>query len=111
MFWAEPVSAQKNLPPLTPDLARKSLMEIRERSSRDNLAAALLLCWATFEAIGRMLVPGQLERPQPPGRLLRVLAQGGYVTPDEADQLRRLANLRNELSHGGLGGLRGTERC
>jgi uncharacterized protein YutE (UPF0331/DUF86 family) len=50
-----------------------------------------------------MLVPGQLERPEPPGRLVQVLAQGGYVTPDEADQLRRLANLRNELSHGGLG--------
>ncbi|WP_365948185.1 hypothetical protein [Tardiphaga sp.] len=40
--------------------------------------------------------------PQTQGRLVQVLAGEGYVTPDEADFLRRSASLRNRLIHGEL---------
>jgi uncharacterized protein YutE (UPF0331/DUF86 family) len=60
------------------------------------------MAWATFEAIGRAILPAKLQRPQPPGRLTEVLAAEGYVTPTEADQLRHLAESRSQLIHGGL---------
>lgn len=66
------------------------------------LAPALLMSWATLEALGRTLLPERLVRPQTPGRLVEVLATDGYVTPSEADRLRELARVRNRLIHGGL---------
>jgi len=51
---------------------------------------------------GRALLPRKFTRPQTPGRLVEELASVGYVTPDEADLLRRLADLRNSLIHGNL---------
>ena len=63
---------------------------------------AFLLAWATFEAIARVLIPSQMQRPQTPGRLVQVLASEGYLTPTEADSLRLLADKRNKLIHGEL---------
>ena len=66
------------------------------------LTAALLTGWAVFEAAARALLPSSLIRPQPPARLIETLASEGYVTPDEADMLRRISRTRNELAHGRL---------
>jgi uncharacterized protein YutE (UPF0331/DUF86 family) len=66
------------------------------------IGPSLLLAWATFEALARAVVSGEFQRPQTPGRLVQVLAQGGYLTPTEADKLRRLAEKRNKLIHGDL---------
>lgn len=63
---------------------------------------ALLIAWASFEALGRRLLPGQFERPQTPGRLVEVLATEGLLTPDEADAVRQLIASRNRLIHGDL---------
>ena len=60
------------------------------------------MAWATFEATGRAILPGRLQRPQTPGRLIEVLATEGHITPTEADHLRRLAESRNHLIHGDL---------
>jgi len=72
------------------------LIELGERK------AALLMSWASFEAIGRALLPKRFVRPQSPGRLIEVLATDGQLLPNEADTLRRLADLRNRLIHGKL---------
>lgn len=64
--------------------------------------AALLIGWSTLEALGRSLFDKALQRPQPSMRLVEALAGRGDVTPSEADLLRKLAHLRNQLSHGKL---------
>jgi uncharacterized protein YutE (UPF0331/DUF86 family) len=64
--------------------------------------SAMLLCWATLEAIGRRLMHEEFSRPQTPGRLVQGLASKGHVTPDEADFLRISASTRNRLIHGEL---------
>lgn len=61
---------------------------------------SLLTAWAAFEGASRLLLPDQLLRAQTPGRLVETLASQGYVTPDEADVLRRCAQLRNRVAHG-----------
>ena len=63
---------------------------------------ALVMAWATFEAIGRALLPEQFQRPQTPGRLVEVLGSGGYITPEEADTLRAAIAIRNAVVHGQL---------
>jgi uncharacterized protein YutE (UPF0331/DUF86 family) len=55
--------------------------------------------WSIFKAAS---TPQTLERPQTTGRLLEVLASDGAITPDEADELRQIARLRNEAAHGRL---------
>ena len=102
VFWAEPASPDRTVEAQTPDAIRKNVIEIRELCSRKSFTAALLVSWATFEAVGRILIPEQFKRPQTPGRLVQVLAQSGHLTPSEADSLRRLASLRNSLIHGDL---------
>ncbi len=102
VFWAEPASPDKTVEAQTPEAVRKNIVEIKELCARGSFAAALLVGWATFEAVGRILIPEQFRRPQTPGRLVQVLAQGGHLTPSEADSLRRLASLRNSLIHGDL---------
>jgi uncharacterized protein YutE (UPF0331/DUF86 family) len=62
---------------------------------------ALIMAWATLEAVGRALMPEQLKRPQTAGKLLEVLAEIGYLTPDEADVLRPAIALRDAAVHGG----------
>lgn len=62
----------------------------------------LLNAWSVFEAAARYLIPSNFERPQTPGRLLEILASDGYITPDEADSLRRLGGMRNDAAHGQL---------
>lgn len=64
--------------------------------------AALLLAWASLEAIARNLEPGETIRPQSPGRVVEILAAGGFVTPTQAELLRKMANIRNQLIHGNV---------
>jgi uncharacterized protein YutE (UPF0331/DUF86 family) len=63
---------------------------------------AMLLSWATLEAIGRNLMTRELLRPQTPGRVIEFMAQNGIATPNEADRLRTFAKIRNSLIHGEL---------
>lgn len=79
---------------------KKRIKKIEELQSQGHLEASLLLCWATFEALGRALQPEKFERAQTPRRLVEVLAGEGYLSPLEADHLRTLANKRNGIVHG-----------
>jgi hypothetical protein len=76
--------------------------EMKELAAEGHVGPAMLLGWATFEALGRAVLTEQFNRPQTPGRLVEVLATEGYLTPSEADWLRQLAESRNKLVHGEL---------
>jgi REase_AHJR-like len=80
----------------------KRLDEVRKLAAQGHLEPAMLLCWATFEAIARALMPQQLARPQSATRLVEIVAGEGIITPTEADRLRLLAAKRNSLAHGDL---------
>lgn len=64
--------------------------------------ASLLLAWASLEAIARHLNPAETTRPQTPGRVVELLAAGGFVTPTQAEGLRSMANIRNQVIHGNM---------
>jgi uncharacterized protein YutE (UPF0331/DUF86 family) len=80
----------------------QSAEEVKALIDEGHLRAALLMSWSTFEALGRTYMPDDFARPQSPSRLVQLLAQEGYVTPSEADVLRKLAEKRNVLIHGNV---------
>jgi uncharacterized protein YutE (UPF0331/DUF86 family) len=102
ILWASPTAAPARLRVQSVNTIERTLGEVDQLASEQRLEPALLLGWAAFEALGRVLLPEQLGRPQTPGRLVEILAQDGHLTPTEADELRRLAKKRNELIHGEL---------
>src|SRR5262249_2293446 len=81
---------------------RKQIQEIKALTEGKHFAAALMVAWATFEAMGRAVTPHHFKVPQTPGRLVQMLAGEGHLTPTEADDLRLLAEKRNNFIHGGL---------
>jgi uncharacterized protein YutE (UPF0331/DUF86 family) len=102
VVWIESTKTQASLPVQGADEVDSRLAEISELAAARHVEAAMLLAWATFEALARGLLTKEFERPQTPGRLVQVLAGNGHLTPTEADQLRTLAEKRNRLIHGGL---------
>jgi len=76
--------------------------EMRQLAASGHSEPAMLVGWATFEALARASMQDQLKRPQSPARLVHTLAADGVVTPREADLLRVLADKRNLLIHGDL---------
>ena len=113
VYWVSPSNTPEPIEPASAKDIAKSIESIEELASESMFAPALLMSWATLEGLGRALLPDRFPRPQTPGRLVEVLAGEGYVTPSEADLLRRLAKVRNQLIHGGLkarAGLKDIER-
>jgi uncharacterized protein YutE (UPF0331/DUF86 family) len=102
VYWVNPSSVRRAIEGASRNVIEQSIKAIEELTAGGRTGPALLMAWATFEAIGRAILPDRLQRPQPPGRLIGVLAAEGHVTPTEADHLRRMAESRNHLIHGGL---------
>jgi hypothetical protein len=102
LVYAPPVSADADIPVVSKQTVMEHLDRIEAAVDAMGPAAALLTGWAVFEAAARALLPASLARPQPPARLIEALASDGYVTPDEADTLRSLSRVRNEVAHGRL---------
>lgn len=102
IYYFSPVGAQDTLPVGSAQEIESALAEIRGLMSAGHSRAALLMGWAAFETLGRMLHPLKFSKAQSPGRLIEVLASDGYVTPSEADRLRVLAKDRNKVIHGDL---------
>ena len=102
LIWLSPTSELVALPRQTRETIKARIEEARALVSAIHVSAAMLLAWATFEAIARALSEASFNRPQTPGRLIEVLAAEGTISPSEADLLRRLAQLRNRLIHGEL---------
>ncbi|HEY0331051.1 MAG TPA: hypothetical protein VGC77_18375 [Rhodopseudomonas sp.] len=102
VFYASPLASGRNLGVASRQLIDGSIRQVEALLSAGHHQPALVMAWATFEAVGRALLPDQFRRPQTPARLVEVLASDGYVTPDEAQVLRRAIAPRNAVAHGGL---------
>jgi hypothetical protein len=102
IYYAHPVDDRSEPGLVSSSTIEESLSTIRDLIKIGQRRPALLMSWATFEAIGRALFPETFVRPQTPGRLVEVLAADGHLLPNEADVLRELANHRNRLIHGKL---------
>lgn len=100
--YAPPINSDANIPVVSKQTVFEHLDHLDASVDAMGFMAALLTGWAVFEAAARALLPFSLKRPQPPARLIETLASEGYVTPDEADMLRRLSRTRNEVAHGRL---------
>ncbi|WP_254070348.1 hypothetical protein [Acidisphaera sp. L21] len=102
VFYAPPLRNEDAIPASSRETIEEHLQRIEGSLEAMGTTAALLLAWATFEAAARRLVPDGFAQPQSPSRLIEVLASQGYVTPDEADTLRGLIQIRNAAAHGRL---------
>lgn len=102
VYWLEPVSEASSLPVQSAQSVRQHIDEVIELAGEHHIGPSLLMGWATFEALGRALAANRFRRAQTPRRLVEVLAAEGYLTPTEADTLRRVADKRNRLVHGEL---------
>jgi uncharacterized protein YutE (UPF0331/DUF86 family) len=102
VYWISPSSTPEPIEPASAKDIAKSIELIEELAGESLFAPALLMAWATLEGVSRALLPDRFPRPQTPGRLVEVLAGEGYITPSDADRLRPLAKVRNQLIHGGL---------
>jgi nucleotide-binding universal stress UspA family protein len=100
VYYVRPIERRSGLPVMTREAIDASLTSIEKLVASGPELAALVVGWATFEALGRALSPDKFARAQSPARLIEVLASDGSVTPSEADFLRTLANLRNRTVHG-----------
>lgn len=102
VVWVTPSSAPDILRVQTLDSIKGHIARIEKLSADSDYQPALLMAWATFEALARLTLVSQFGRPQSPGRIVQVLASEGYITPSEADILRGLASKRNGIIHGEL---------
>lgn len=102
VIFAPPNNSDVSIPVVSKQTISEHLDHLDSSIDSMGLTAALLTGWAVFEAAARAILPSSLTRPQPPARLIETLASEGYVTPDDADILRRLSRTRNEVAHGRL---------
>jgi uncharacterized protein YutE (UPF0331/DUF86 family) len=102
IVWVNPSETQAILAPQSDETISARLREISRLLEAGFTESAMLMSWAAFEAIGRRLMTEEFSRPQSPGRLVQVLAKEGHITPDEADTLRQLGEVRNRFIHGEL---------
>ncbi|KMO16488.1 hypothetical protein [Methylobacterium indicum] len=93
-------------PPSTVEEIASSITEVRALDETGHGRAALVMGWATLEAIARLVVDRHgigPAKPLSPIQAVQVLVQEGYLDDDDARRLRSLARVRNEIVHGGLG--------
>jgi uncharacterized protein YutE (UPF0331/DUF86 family) len=102
IYWVSPSSARKPIESASRMVIEQSIKSVEELMADGRSGPALLMAWATLEAIGRAMLPDRFQMAQTPGRLIEVLASDGHITPTEADHVRLLAESRNRLIHGGL---------
>ncbi len=102
VVWAEPAAGAAVLPVQTKDEIRETIAEIRKLRDQGHFRPSFLLGWAALEAAARAVAGPRFGRAQTPGRLVQVLGEEGYLTPDETDAIRSLAEKRNQLVHGTL---------
>jgi len=100
VFYVSSSASEKALDVVSREAIRSSIERVRALKSAGHLVPALIMSWATLEGVGRALLPEPLKRPQAPRRLVEVLAEAGYLTPEEADLLRAAISVRNEAVHG-----------
>ncbi|GGL28752.1 DUF4145 domain-containing protein [Caulobacter rhizosphaerae] len=86
---------------ITPHDIRTALGEAR-RLSDDAPRSALMMAWASLEAIGRRLEPTLAARSLSTGSLIDLLISTGHLPQTESALLFRLSSTRNAVAHGQL---------
>ncbi len=102
VVYAPPRIPEQNISVPSRELIEDQLKRVIAAFDAIGPTASLLIAWSVFEATARSLIPDDLGRPQTPASLIEILASGGYITPEEAEILRQLGQLRNEAAHGRL---------
>jgi REase_AHJR-like len=102
VLYVSPLSSDHLLQVASPEAISDAIRQVNALRKGGHKVPALVMAWATLEALGRALLPEQFGRPQTPARLVEVLASSGYLTPSEADVLRAAISQRNRAVHGGL---------
>jgi hypothetical protein len=102
VYWISPSNTPEAIDQVSGKEIDRAIKAIEQLMNDGSHGPALLMAWATLEALGRSLLPDKLARPQTASRLVEALAADGCITPTEADLLRELAGARNQLAHGGL---------
>lgn len=102
VFWVTPTNSAAPLSVQRPAKLKERIEEARKLWTEGHYGSALLIGWASFEAICRALMPRSFGRPQTPSTLVEFISSEGYVSPSESDRIRSLAQLRNEFIHGDL---------
>jgi hypothetical protein len=100
IIYVSPGTQTPNIGAASAQAIIRATEEASQLKNAGQEAAALLMGWSVLEAVARALLPDQLKRPQTPAGLIEALASEGYVTPNEADHLRKMSNIRNEAAHG-----------
>ena len=102
VHYVDPLVDKDELAPASPWAIEQSIASVDLMIQRGDAAAALVMAFATLEALGRSLLPEELARPRSVVQVVEHLAFAGEVTPGEADILGRLGALRNKVAHGKL---------
>lgn len=102
VYYADEMSLPKGPGVESPEVLKSRLEKSQELNRQGEHALALLLSWATFEGIARLLRRKNFLRPQSPGRIITVLTELGDITNDQANFLRSLVSKRNSFVHGAV---------
>jgi uncharacterized protein YutE (UPF0331/DUF86 family) len=102
LIYAQPRNIDDPIPVSSRETIEQHLTRIEDSLDAMGEQAGLLAAWAVFEAAARTLVPDKFGKPQPAANLLQEMAFGGYATHDEAERLREISKIRNEVAHGRL---------
>ena len=100
--WMSGSSVPKSLETPKLEAVASALEDVNDLLDAGHLHGAFLMCWAALEGLGRFLIPDELQKPQTPGRVVEYLGSRGFVTRQEASNVRKLVKLRNSLVHGEL---------
>lgn len=103
VFYADEVLDPKPLSKSDNETLLKIIKEAERAADEGYLNAAFLLSWGAFESAARINHSKIFSKPQTPGRMITILSERGEITADHAQQLRLLAQVRNNLIHGEFG--------
>jgi uncharacterized protein YutE (UPF0331/DUF86 family) len=102
LFFVNPLKPSPILPIVAYGDIVRGITTVESLLANGQIEPALLMAWASFEALCRASLPAEFAKPQSPGRLVEVLARLGTLTPSQADLARSLAGQRNAIIHGVL---------
>ncbi|QLH73441.1 hypothetical protein [Rhodopseudomonas palustris] len=103
VIYASPSNSTEQLDVASREQIEASIREVESLRAAGQPRPAILLAYATLEAIGRALLPDEFRYPQSSVRLIEVLASQGLITPHEAKIVREASRVRNAVAHGEFG--------
>lgn len=101
-YYSPPRTTQPNIQAVPLTAIQRTLDEVEELRRNGRYLTALLLMRSTLEALARVLLATNMERPQQLRSVIETLASEGWITPEEADALRSTILMGNAAAHGQL---------